>query len=79
MIFWQVFINIGMIMGLLPVVGMPLPLVSYGGSSLITIALAVGLLLRIDFETRQASAQLRLIKPEKQKRAKKKEATNETE
>ena len=31
MIFWQIFINIGMVMGLMPVVGVPLPLVSYGG------------------------------------------------
>ncbi len=31
MVFWQIFINIGMVMGLMPVVGMPLPLVSYGG------------------------------------------------
>jgi rod shape determining protein RodA len=39
--------NIGMTVGLLPVVGIPLPLVSYGGSSLVTTMLAVGLLLNI--------------------------------
>jgi rod shape determining protein RodA len=39
--------NIGMTLGLLPVVGIPLPLLSYGGSSLVATMLAVGLLLNI--------------------------------
>ena len=47
MIFWQVLINIGMVMGLMPVVGVPLPFVSYGGSSVITIAIGIGLLLNV--------------------------------
>jgi rod shape determining protein RodA len=47
MIFWQVFINIGMSMGLFPVVGVPLPFVSYGGSSVLTTAIAIGLLLNV--------------------------------
>ncbi len=47
MIFWQVFINVGMVMGLMPVVGVPLPLISYGGSSLITTLASIGLLLNI--------------------------------
>ena len=47
MIFWQVLINIGMAMGLMPVVGVPLPFVSYGGSSVITIAIGIGLLLNV--------------------------------
>jgi len=47
MIFWQVFINIGMSMGLLPVVGVPLPFVSYGGSSVLTTAIGIGLLLNV--------------------------------
>ncbi len=45
---WHVFVNIGMVSGLLPVVGVTLPLLSYGGSSLLTVLLAVGLLLNID-------------------------------
>lgn len=42
-----VFINIGMALGIAPVVGVPLPLVSYGGTSVITTFLAIGLLLNI--------------------------------
>ncbi|MBI2104238.1 MAG: rod shape-determining protein RodA [Candidatus Omnitrophica bacterium] len=41
---YQVFVNIGMVMGLVPVVGVPLPLISYGGSSMLTIWAALGLL-----------------------------------
>ena len=47
MIFWQIFINTGMVMGLMPVVGVPLPLVSYGGSSVITNMVGFGILLNI--------------------------------
>ncbi|CAN2039356.1 SEDS family protein MrdB [Candidatus Magnetomoraceae bacterium gMMP-15] len=47
MIFWQVVINIGMVMGLMPVVGVPLPFISYGGSSVVTTMLGVGILLNI--------------------------------
>jgi rod shape determining protein RodA len=42
-----VFINIGMSMGLFPVVGVPLPFVSYGGSSVVTTAVGLGLLLNV--------------------------------
>jgi len=42
-----VFINMGMATGILPVVGVPLPLVSYGGTSILTTFLAIGLLLNI--------------------------------
>ncbi|MBW1988430.1 MAG: FtsW/RodA/SpoVE family cell cycle protein, partial [Deltaproteobacteria bacterium] len=47
MLFWQTFINVGMVMGLLPVVGVTLPFVSYGGSSVLTIFLGIGLLLNV--------------------------------
>lgn len=43
MIFIYTFINVAMVSGLVPVVGVPLPLVSYGGTSMMTIALAMGL------------------------------------
>jgi len=46
-IFWQVVINVGMVTGLLPVVGIPLLLFSYGGSSLISTMTAMGLLMNI--------------------------------
>jgi rod shape determining protein RodA len=47
-IFWQVAINIGMATGMLPVVGITLPLVSYGGSSLIAMMAAAGVLISIN-------------------------------
>jgi rod shape determining protein RodA len=46
-IFWQVVINVGMVTGLLPVVGIPLLLLSYGGSSLVSTMAAIGLLMNI--------------------------------
>lgn len=47
MIGMQTIINLGMTMGLLPVVGMPLPLVSYGGSSILITMLSIGILINI--------------------------------
>ena len=47
MIFWQAFVNIAMTTGLLPVVGITLPFFSYGGSSMITLLLGIGLLLNV--------------------------------
>ncbi|HYO61564.1 MAG TPA: rod shape-determining protein RodA [Actinomycetota bacterium] len=44
---FQLFINMGMTMGIMPITGIPLPFISYGGSSLITNYMAVGLLLNI--------------------------------
>ena len=46
--FWQFFINIGMVMGLLPVVGIPLPFISYGGTSLFISYCLVGLVLNVN-------------------------------
>jgi rod shape determining protein RodA len=43
----QIFVNVGMTLGIMPITGIPLPFVSYGGSSLLTNAAAVGLLLNI--------------------------------
>ncbi len=45
--FFNVFVNIGMVCGLLPVVGIPLPLVSYGGTSMVTLMAAFGVLMSI--------------------------------
>ena len=47
MIFWQAFINLAMALALLPVVGVPLPLISYGGSSMLVTMGAIGILLNI--------------------------------
>jgi len=47
MVFWQLLINVGMNLGVLPVVGVPLPLLSYGGSSLLTMMIALGLALNV--------------------------------
>ena len=45
--FTYVFVNIGMVSGILPVVGVPLPLISYGGTSLVTLMLGFGILMSI--------------------------------
>jgi rod shape determining protein RodA len=47
MLFWQTFVNIGMVLGIVPVVGVPLPLVSYGGTSVVTTLLGIGILVNI--------------------------------
>ena len=46
-IFWHMFINIGMVAGILPIVGVPLPLLSYGGSSLVSIMASLGLVASV--------------------------------
>jgi rod shape determining protein RodA len=46
--FIYAFVNIGMVTGILPVVGVPLPLVSYGGTSAVTLLLGLGILMNID-------------------------------
>ncbi len=47
-LFVHFFINIGMTMGLVPIIGIPLPLISYGGSSLLGFSVLIGVLLRLD-------------------------------
>jgi rod shape determining protein RodA len=54
-IFFYVAINLMMVTGLAPVVGIPLPLVSYGGSAMLTIMLCLGLLMSIDRGNRRSS------------------------
>ncbi|HEV7733231.1 MAG TPA: rod shape-determining protein RodA [Candidatus Binatia bacterium] len=46
-VFWQVVVNVGMTTGLLPVVGIPLPFFSYGGSSLLCLLVGVGLVMNV--------------------------------
>lgn len=45
--FWHVFINMSMVTGLLPIVGIPLPLMSYGGSNLLTFGICIGIVTSI--------------------------------
>ena len=55
LIFLYLSLNIGMVCGLLPVVGAPLPLISYGGTSLLTILIAAGLVLSINIHEKKYS------------------------
>ncbi|MCL6364382.1 cell division protein FtsW [Pectobacterium carotovorum subsp. carotovorum] len=54
---FQTLVNVGAAAGMLPTKGLTLPLISYGGSSLLIMSTAIVLLLRIDFETRLTKAQ----------------------
>lgn len=56
MLLFQVFVNVGMNVGIMPITGIPLPLMSYGGSSVITTFVAIGLLLSIHAQGRAATA-----------------------
>jgi len=49
-LFFHYFINIGMTMGLMPIVGIPLPFISKGGSSLLMFSLMMGVLLKMDMD-----------------------------
>lgn len=48
-LFWHMFVNIGMVIGLLPIVGVPLPLLSYGGSSMLTTMVGLGLISSVAY------------------------------
>ena len=56
MLMFQVFVNVGMTIGIMPITGITLPLMSYGGSSVITTLLAVGLLQSIYIQARASQA-----------------------
>jgi rod shape determining protein RodA len=55
MLLWQVFVNVGMTIGIMPITGVPLPLMSYGGSSVLVTFLAVGLLQSVYVQGRRAA------------------------
>jgi rod shape determining protein RodA len=55
MLIFQVFVNVGMTVGIMPITGVPLPLMSYGGSSVLMTLMAVGLLQSIHVQGRIAS------------------------
>lgn len=48
-IFWHMFVNVGMVIGLLPIVGVPLPLLSYGGSSMLTTMAGMGIISSVAY------------------------------
>ena len=56
MLMFQVFVNVGMTIGIMPITGVPLPLMSYGGSSVIVTFMAIGLLQSVHAQARTASA-----------------------
>jgi rod shape determining protein RodA len=46
-IFTYAFVNMGMVSGILPVVGVPLPFISYGGTAMVTLGLGLGILMSV--------------------------------
>ncbi len=56
MLMFQVFVNVGMTIGIMPITGIPLPLMSYGGSSVLTTLMSIGLLQSIHAQARETSA-----------------------
>lgn len=57
--FTYAFVNMGMVSGILPVVGVPLPFVSYGGTAMVTLGLALGILMSVARAQRQEPAKVR--------------------
>ncbi len=55
MLLFQVFVNVGMNLGILPVAGIPLPLMSYGGSSVIATFMAIGIVQSVYVQSQLAS------------------------
>lgn len=53
--FFYIFVNIGMVSGILPVVGIPLPLISYGGTSMVTLMIGFGILMSINGQKKSLS------------------------
>ncbi|MGD8207474.1 MAG: FtsW/RodA/SpoVE family cell cycle protein, partial [Thiohalocapsa sp.] len=54
--FLYLFVNTGMVVGLLPVVGVPLPMISYGGTSLVTIMAGFGMIMSIHTHRKNVSS-----------------------
>jgi rod shape determining protein RodA len=56
MLMFQVFVNVGMTIGIMPITGVPLPLMSYGGSSVLVTFIAIGLLQSVYIQARMTTA-----------------------
>ena len=54
MILFQLFVNLGMVIGIMPITGIPLPFVSHGGSSLISLAVGLGIVQSINIRQTRA-------------------------
>jgi rod shape determining protein RodA len=54
MLLFQLVVNVGMVIGIMPITGIPLPFISHGGASLISIALALGIIQSINIRQRRA-------------------------
>ena len=50
--FTYAFVNMGMVTGILPVVGVPLPFISYGGTALLTLFIGIGILMSVHSQRR---------------------------
>jgi rod shape determining protein RodA len=57
MLMFQIFVNVGMTIGIMPITGVPLPLMSYGGSSVLVTFIALGLLQSIHIQARVAASE----------------------
>jgi rod shape determining protein RodA len=62
MLMFQVFVNVGMTIGIMPITGVPLPLISYGGSSVLVTFVAIGLLQSIHAQARETAATKGLVR-----------------
>lgn len=61
MLMFQIFVNVGMTLGIMPITGVPLPLLSYGGASVLVTFMSVGLLQSIHAQAREVAASKSLI------------------
>ena len=71
-LFAYAFVNMGMVSGILPVVGVPLPFISYGGTAMVTLGMALGILMSISRAQRlsaKAGDRLRMARPNGLRRA----------
>ena len=54
MILFQLIVNVGMVMGVMPITGIPLPFVTHGGASLVSMAIGLGILQSINIRQNRA-------------------------